>query len=331
MKKLTREELQEDIAVIKINKSYHEGMPALELYDITRGCWKRKLESVNKAKYVLAVAYSDVKEVYKVDKWVPASELNRETIPYDEEKHKNRIGFQGRVAEPEVRRKYIGKSVADLFKFGEADPVKVFLKDAVGTELPDDINAAAKPVMVIQTDEIPLVVCPRCEETFNMAPRCPECGQLMLYREKWNKPKLANLEEWEKAAQISGATPNEVGEFVRRVCANDGITYHVGAVDLSIDIVSADKTVLMKTLMLFGSGGDFAFQPSFLNYHAEKNDLKKDGIAVFLEDMKPFLIPDQKNKPYERYNGYYYIKYTTLLEKKDEIEQILLRLRDSVR
>ncbi len=40
---------------------------------------------------------------------------------------------------------------------------------------------------------------------------------------------------------------------------------------------------------------------------------------------------EKADKPYERYNGYYYIKYTTLLEKKDEIEQILLRLRDSER
>jgi hypothetical protein len=50
---------------------------------------------------------------------MPAYELklNRETFPYDGEK--GRIGFSGDVAEEAIRNKYIGKSVADLFKQGE--------------------------------------------------------------------------------------------------------------------------------------------------------------------------------------------------------------------
>lgn len=127
MEKLKREDLQENIAIIKVNKSYKETLSDLELYDITRGCWKRKLESVQDAEYVFSVANSEVKEVYKVDKWMPAAELNRETIPHDEALEKGRIGFSGKVAESNIRDKYIHKSVEDLFKIGEADPIKVFL------------------------------------------------------------------------------------------------------------------------------------------------------------------------------------------------------------
>ncbi len=330
MEKLSREDLEENIAIIKINKSFYDGMPDLNLYDVTRGCWKRKLESVSKAEYVLSVAFGEVKEVYKVNKWVPASELKRETIPYDEERYKNRIGFHGKIADATIRDKYIGKSVADLFKFGEADPVKVFLKEAAGVTLPDDINTAVKPVMVIQTEEKPLVVCPRCEETFLMAKRCPECGQLMLYKEKWNKPKLANLEEWEMAANLIGATSREAADFVRKVCKNEGFSYHIGAVDLSIDIVDSANKMLMKTFMLFGNGDGFAFQPSSIEQYAEKNGLNKDGISAFLEDMKPFLRPNQKNQPYERYNGYYYINYEKIITNGNDMEQILIKLRDSV-
>ena len=58
-----------------------------------------------------------------------ASELNRETIPYDAEKEKGRIGFSGQVASDDIRSKYIGKSVAGLYKRGEAAPVKVFLSN----------------------------------------------------------------------------------------------------------------------------------------------------------------------------------------------------------
>ena len=46
MEKLSVDDLQENIAIIKINKSYRNGMSPLELYDITRGCWKRNLKNI---------------------------------------------------------------------------------------------------------------------------------------------------------------------------------------------------------------------------------------------------------------------------------------------
>ena len=125
---LELEDIEENIAIIKINRSYRKDMSALELYDVTRGCWKRGLESLKPAEYVLAVSFGEVKEVYKVDAWVPASELNRETIPFDADLEKRRIGFHGKVAEEAIRRKYINKSVSGLFKRGEAGPVKVLIK-----------------------------------------------------------------------------------------------------------------------------------------------------------------------------------------------------------
>ena len=64
--------LRENIVIIKINKSYREGISETELYDVSRGCWKRKIASVEKADYALAVVYGIVKEVYQIDKWLPA-------------------------------------------------------------------------------------------------------------------------------------------------------------------------------------------------------------------------------------------------------------------
>lgn len=129
MKRLTRADLEENIAIIKINQSYNETLSDLQLYDITRGCWKRKLESVQRVEYVLAVSFGIVKEVYKVDKWVPAIELNRETIPFEPEREKGRVGFFGRVASGEIRNKYMGCSVEDLFQRGESSPIKTFYID----------------------------------------------------------------------------------------------------------------------------------------------------------------------------------------------------------
>lgn len=181
MEKLKRQDLEEDIAIIKINKSYKEKLSDLELYDITRGCWKRKLESVENARYVLAVAFSVVKEVYKVDKWMPSEELNRETIEYHEEDDAGRIGFSGDVAPNDIRNKYIGKSVADLYKKGEADPVKVFLVDSKDSKKSMDINIAIEPKKMNESAKGIVVTCPNCEYIFNKAKRCPVCGQLIKY------------------------------------------------------------------------------------------------------------------------------------------------------
>ena len=103
---LTQDDITEDVVIIKINQSYDLHMSALQLYDITRGCWRRKIESVESAKYALATYKGEVVEVYKIDYWCHASELNRETIPYNPERQHNRIGFSGSVAPKEIRDKY---------------------------------------------------------------------------------------------------------------------------------------------------------------------------------------------------------------------------------
>ena len=129
---LSVEDIADDIVIIKINRSYNPSMSALELYDITRGCWKRRIDSVSSAKYALATVYCEVVEVYKIDYWLPSPALNRETIPYDAEVEKRRIGFFGSVAEQKVREKFIGKSVKNFFKKGEANPVKLIKADKTG-------------------------------------------------------------------------------------------------------------------------------------------------------------------------------------------------------
>ena len=128
VQELTLEDIKENIVIIKINKSYREGMSETELYDVTRGCWKRKIASVEKADYALAVVYGIVKEVYQIDKWLPAENEVRETIPYNEAVDAGRIIFKGRTANEEIRKKYLDYSVAGLFKRGEVAPVKVILK-----------------------------------------------------------------------------------------------------------------------------------------------------------------------------------------------------------
>ena len=109
---LRKEDITDNIIIIKINRSYKPGMSALQLYDVTRGCWKVSLPYASRADYALSVVYGEVVEVYKIYRWVPASEEKRETIEYDTEKEKGRIIFKGEVAAEDIRKKYIGKSVS---------------------------------------------------------------------------------------------------------------------------------------------------------------------------------------------------------------------------
>ena len=124
---LKRNDITENIIIIKINKSYESGMDAERLYDITRGCWKISIPYASQADYALSVVFGEVKEVYKIFEWVPASEEKRKTIEYDAEIEKGRIIFKGEVAPDNIRQKYLHKNVKGLFKRGEANPVKVFM------------------------------------------------------------------------------------------------------------------------------------------------------------------------------------------------------------
>ena len=127
---LNNEDITDNLVIIKINKTYRENMSSRALYEYTRGFWKRKIESVAVADYALAVAGGEVKEVYKIDKWVKASEADNVLRQYDPKRYADRIAFCGRVASDDIRMKYVGKCVSNLYKFGEANPVKVFYRQS---------------------------------------------------------------------------------------------------------------------------------------------------------------------------------------------------------
>ena len=173
---LKRSDIKHNLVIIKINQTYHEGMSAQELYEYTRGFWKRKIESVKPAQYALAVVYGIVVEVYQIDKWIKAEQAENHFRNYDPTKHSDRISFVGEVAPPEIRDQYIKKNVDLLYKNGEADPVKLFLKYEENT----GINTPLSPKRIIEKPDGSIrYICSRCNIDFARAPRCPECGQLV--------------------------------------------------------------------------------------------------------------------------------------------------------
>ena len=137
---LSRDDISENIVIIKINKIYSPDMSALELYEATRGIWKRKIESVEIADYCLSVYKGTVVEVYRIEKWYPAGTTEYKTRTLNKESIVDRIEFVGTVAEDTVREKYLGKSVKNLYKNGEADPVKVFRAGNMRIMIGDDVS-----------------------------------------------------------------------------------------------------------------------------------------------------------------------------------------------
>ena len=122
---LERKDIGENIIAIKINRSYRENMTADELYEVTRGWWKLDIKRARLAEYVFSVYQGIVKEVYKLDGWLPAGSIPRVTLP-DKVAPPDRFEFVGRIAEQDIRGKYIDKSLANLYRNGEANPIKYF-------------------------------------------------------------------------------------------------------------------------------------------------------------------------------------------------------------
>jgi uncharacterized protein len=109
--------------LVRINQLYHADMTPLELYEATRGIWKVGGPRRSRVKYALAVFEGVVREVYSVDGWAPAGSSRYDTREFEPDDIIDRWEFTGAVAAPDVRSRYIGRSVAHYFRSGNSNPV----------------------------------------------------------------------------------------------------------------------------------------------------------------------------------------------------------------
>jgi hypothetical protein len=114
--------ITEPVLLIRISRLYRPDMSDLELWEATRGVWRIGV-SRDHVRYAFAVAGGIVREVYEVGSWKPAGTSKYVTRPASEVTVPNRWEFTGTVAPPDVRLKYMNKSVAGYFKQGSANPI----------------------------------------------------------------------------------------------------------------------------------------------------------------------------------------------------------------
>lgn len=107
--------ITEPSMLIRVNVLFREDMSKKELYDATRSSWIVNPKRANKVKYVFSVYQGIIREIYRVDSWAPVTSGEKEV-------RQNRHEFTGQVAEPDVRNKYLNKSVKHYFKRGNCAP-----------------------------------------------------------------------------------------------------------------------------------------------------------------------------------------------------------------
>ncbi len=89
-------------------------------YEATRWCWRIRPRSVDEYPYAFSVTGGIVREVYRIERWLPANE--------------GRYAFEGAIAPKEIRERFVGLRIpAEYCKKGAASPV-LFSKNIVSKE-----------------------------------------------------------------------------------------------------------------------------------------------------------------------------------------------------
>jgi uncharacterized protein len=119
------EEFKDDCILIRINQRYKVGMPALELYEATRGVW-RVGENRHTVNYAIAVYQGVVQEVYRIQGWFQAGSTFYSTRQSDTVTNEERWEFVGNIAEDTIRKRYIYKSLGERLPDGAQNPIAYF-------------------------------------------------------------------------------------------------------------------------------------------------------------------------------------------------------------
>ena len=98
--------------IININRLYTRGISAQKLYDSTRASWIVGTKR-DRAKYAIASYRGLVREVCEIEKWQPNGD---------------RWEFIGKVAEDEIRNKYLNQSLENYIKKGGQNPIRYTFK-----------------------------------------------------------------------------------------------------------------------------------------------------------------------------------------------------------
>ena len=113
----------EPVILININRNYRPNMSVHAIYDATHSAWKVDAKR-DKPDDAMGIHGGIVREVFAISTWIEGGTTmqhdDRDGRPHIRE---GRWEFVGQVAEEDIRKKYLGKSVAHDFKPGAQNPI----------------------------------------------------------------------------------------------------------------------------------------------------------------------------------------------------------------
>jgi hypothetical protein len=121
--------IKDRVIAICINEQYPHCKTAEELYTATRGIWRLGRDRAGRAKYAFAIYKGEIKEVYEIERWLPATKESTDFWVEKLEsqgrtiKPEQRYEFIGHLAPEEIRKKYIGHLIPKRHK---GNPIMYF-------------------------------------------------------------------------------------------------------------------------------------------------------------------------------------------------------------
>ena len=111
------EQLTDPVIIININRKYKDTKSkSITVYNATKQAWVIDEKRLKSIKYALAEFQGIIIGVFEVKKWYE--------IRSEEDKRKQRWGFDGIEAAEEIKNKYLNKSIAKYKKKGAANPIR---------------------------------------------------------------------------------------------------------------------------------------------------------------------------------------------------------------
>jgi hypothetical protein len=119
-KRTPKKLINDQVIAICIDEQFPHCETADDLYTCTRGLWHLSQERAEHAKYAFAVYKGEIKEVYEIEHWLPATKvfsdfwvarLERQGRTINADEHIGSYEFIGHLASEDIRKKYLGHKI----------------------------------------------------------------------------------------------------------------------------------------------------------------------------------------------------------------------------
>lgn len=115
--------LEHEVVIININKSYQKGKGLVSIYEATHEAWIISEKKRADLEFALSEYRGTIVGVFEISDWYKVEKINGFAFSGK----RDRWGFHGKEAPPDVKKIYLNKSIKDIKKRGAANPIRYSL------------------------------------------------------------------------------------------------------------------------------------------------------------------------------------------------------------